>query len=92
MKAMPIWARAFRRSTLHRWVSKSDSGLADLGVFIRLLRRSATGQPITTYTSHFHGPIAGGEMHIIIVDNGRSKVLADPDFRRSLNCIRCGAV
>ncbi len=65
--------------------------LADLGVFIRLLGRSATGQPITTYTSHFHGPIAGGEMHIIIVDNGRSKVLADPDFRRSLNCIRCGA-
>lgn len=65
--------------------------LSDLGVFTRLLARSATGQPITSYTSHFHGPIPGGEMHIIIVDNGRSKIMADADFRRSLNCIRCGA-
>lgn len=64
---------------------------ADLGVFLRLLARSATGQPITTYSSHFHGPIAGGEMHIILVDNGRSDILGSPDFRRSLNCIRCGA-
>ncbi|QDU94602.1 lactate utilization protein B [Lignipirellula cremea] len=64
---------------------------ADLGVFIRLLARSATGQPITTYTSHFHGPREGAELHIVLVDNGRSKILASPDFRRSLHCIRCGA-
>jgi L-lactate dehydrogenase complex protein LldF len=64
---------------------------ADLGVFLRLLARSATGQPITTYSSHFHGPMHGGELHIVIVDNGRSKLLGDSDFRRSLNCIRCGA-
>jgi L-lactate dehydrogenase complex protein LldF len=64
---------------------------SDLGVFLRLLTRSATGQPITAYTSHFHGPRPGGEMHIVIVDNGRSKILASDDFRRSLNCIRCGA-
>jgi L-lactate dehydrogenase complex protein LldF len=64
---------------------------ADLGVFLRLLARSATGQPITAYTSHFHGPRPGGELHIVLVDNGRSKVLASEEFRRSLNCIRCGA-
>ena len=63
----------------------------DLGVFLRLLARSATGQPITTYSSHFHGPMSGGELHIILVDNGRSDILGSPDFRRSLNCIRCGA-
>ncbi len=64
---------------------------ADLGVFLRLLARSATGQPITTYSSHFHGPMAGGELHIVLVDNKRSELLASTDFRRSLNCIRCGA-
>ncbi len=63
----------------------------DLGVFLRLLARSATGQPITTYSSHFHGPMPGGELHIILVDNGRSKIAGSDDFRRSLNCIRCGA-
>lgn len=63
----------------------------DLGVFLRLLARSATGQPITTYSSHFHGPIAGGELHIVLVDNGRSEILGSEDYRRSLHCIRCGA-
>ena len=63
----------------------------DLGVFLRLLARSATGQPITTYSSHFHGPMKGGELHIVLVDNGRSDILGSPEFRRSLNCIRCGA-
>jgi L-lactate dehydrogenase complex protein LldF len=62
-----------------------------LGVFLRLLARSATGQPITTYSSHFHGPRPGGELHIVLVDNGRSELLASDDFRRSLHCIRCGA-
>jgi len=64
---------------------------SDLGVFLRLLARSATGQPITTYSTHFHGPIPGGELHIVLVDNGRSHVLGQEKFRRSLNCIRCGA-
>jgi L-lactate dehydrogenase complex protein LldF len=64
---------------------------ADLGVFLRLLARSATGQPITTYSSHFHGPRPGGELHIVLVDNGRSSIVGSEDFRRSLNCIRCGA-
>jgi L-lactate dehydrogenase complex protein LldF len=63
----------------------------DLGVFLRLLGRSATGQPITAYSSHFHGPIEGGELHIVLVDNGRSEIAGNEDYRRSLNCIRCGA-
>lgn len=64
---------------------------SDLAVFLRLLARSATGQPITTYTSHHHGPRPGGELHIVIVDNGRSRILARDGYRRALSCIRCGA-
>jgi len=63
----------------------------DLGVFTRLLARSATGQPITTYTSLYRKPKPGGQMHIIIVDNGRSEHLGNPVHRNSLKCIRCGA-
>jgi L-lactate dehydrogenase complex protein LldF len=62
-----------------------------LGVFLRLLARSATGQPITTYSSHFSKPRPGQEMHIVLVDNGRSERLASDDFRNALKCIRCGA-
>lgn len=62
-----------------------------LGVFLRLLARSATGQPITTYSSHFNKPRQGQQMHIVIVDNGRSKQLGRADFRNSLKCIRCAA-
>jgi L-lactate dehydrogenase complex protein LldF len=62
-----------------------------LGVFLRLLTRSATGQPITTYSSHFKKPRAGQEMHIVIVDNGRTIQMGRPDFRNSLKCIRCAA-
>ncbi|HTE29573.1 MAG TPA: lactate utilization protein B [Chryseolinea sp.] len=62
-----------------------------LGVFLRLLARSATGQPITTYSSHFQKPRDGQQMHIVIVDNGRSKRLGSDDFRSVLKCIRCGA-
>ena len=64
---------------------------AHLGVFLRLLARSATGQPITTYSSHFNKPSEGSEMHIVIVDNGRTEQLSREDFRSSLHCIRCGA-
>ena len=62
-----------------------------LGVFLRLLTRSATGQPVTTYSSHFSKPRQGKEIHIVFVDNGRSEQLGRPDFRNSLKCIRCGA-
>jgi L-lactate dehydrogenase complex protein LldF len=62
-----------------------------LGVFLRLLARSATGQPITSYTSHFRKPAEGKEIHLILVDNGRSSILQKPGFRNALKCIRCGA-
>ncbi|QNK62941.1 lactate utilization protein [Pedobacter sp. PAMC26386] len=62
-----------------------------LGVFLRLLARSATGQPITTYSSHFKKPRAGQEMHLVLVDNGRTIQMGREDFRASLKCIRCGA-
>lgn len=62
-----------------------------LGYFLRLLTRSATGQPITTYSSHFKNPRKGQEMHVVLVDNGRSIHLGKADFRNSLKCIRCAA-
>lgn len=63
----------------------------DLGVFIRILSRSALGTPATQYTSHFSGPREGSEMHIILTDNGRSHRLSLDEFWTSLKCIRCGA-
>lgn len=63
---------------------------ADLALFIRLLSRSALGFDITQYTSHYHGPRPGQEMHLVIVDNGRSERLAAPHWE-VLKCIRCGA-
>jgi L-lactate dehydrogenase complex protein LldF len=62
-----------------------------LGVFIRLLSRSALGSPITQYTSHFRAPREGAEMYIVLVDHGRSARLGMHDFWYSLKCIRCGA-
>ena len=72
-------------------IEKLVPGMKELAVFIRMLARSATGQPVTAYTSHYFGPRPGGEMHVVIVDNGRSKILAHPKYRQSLRCIRCGA-
>jgi len=62
-----------------------------LGVFIRLLARSATGQSVTTYTSHYKRAVEGKKIHIVIVDNGRSKLLAKKEHTKALQCIRCGA-
>ena len=61
-----------------------------LGIFLRLLARSATGQPITIYSSHYKKPRPGQEMHLILVDAGRTRQLAWADFRDSLKCIKCG--
>jgi L-lactate dehydrogenase complex protein LldF len=68
----------------------------DLGVFLRLLGRSATGQKLTSYTSILTGPRRPGEdgpeeMHVILMDNGRIRTLADEKMREALYCIRCGA-
>jgi L-lactate dehydrogenase complex protein LldF len=72
-------------------IEKLIPRISDLGVFIRMLSRSALGSPITQYTSHFRAPRDGAEMHFVLVDNGRSERLAMPDFWYSLKCIRCGA-
>jgi L-lactate dehydrogenase complex protein LldF len=72
-------------------IEKIIPGPDELAVFIRLLTRSATGERITQYTSHFAKPRADGEMHIVLVDNGRTQRLADERFWTSLKCIRCGA-
>ena len=62
-----------------------------MGVFQRLLARCGTGQETTVYTSHFRGPRPGGEMHIILVDNGRSSILGNEEHWQTLKCMRCGA-
>src|SRR5271165_3066037 len=72
-------------------IEKIIPRLEHLPVFVRLLSRSALGSPVTQYTSHFRGPRAGGEMHVILVDNGRSERLGLEEFWTSLKCIRCGA-
>jgi len=72
-------------------IEKLVPGLADLAVFLRLLARSATGQPISAYTTLVTGPKPGSELHVILVDNGRTRLLADPRHRSALSCIRCGA-
>lgn len=72
-------------------IEKIIPQMKDLAVFIRLLARSATGQPITTYTSHYRKPKVGGQMHIVLVDNGRSNRLDNKTHINSMKCIRCGA-
>ena len=72
-------------------IEKMIPRIEDLGVFVRMLSRSALGSPITQLTSHFRGPREGAEMHVILVDNGRSERLGMADFWTSLKCIRCGA-
>ncbi len=72
-------------------IEKVIPSLEHLGIFTRLLARSATGQPVTTYTSHFKRPKPGGELHIVIVDNGRSAILNSETNAQALHCIRCGA-
>jgi L-lactate dehydrogenase complex protein LldF len=69
----------------------------DLPTFLKLLGRSATGQPLTVYTSFLSGPRREDEVdgpeefYVVLLDNGRTKLLADREKRESLFCIRCGA-
>jgi L-lactate dehydrogenase complex protein LldF len=77
-------------------IEKVIPRFADLPVFVKLLARGATGQTLSVYTTIITGPRRTGEIdgpdefHLVLLDNGRSKVLATP-FRESLQCIRCGA-
>lgn len=78
-------------------IEKVVPRLADLGVMLRLLAPSATGQRASVYVSLITGPRRPGEpdgpdeLHLVILDNGRTRLLADPGLRESLRCIRCGA-
>lgn len=71
--------------------------LQDLALFLPLLATSGTGQQISCYNSIVRGPEKSGsghgpeEMIVILLDNGRSQIYSQPDFRRVLRCIRCGA-
>lgn len=77
-------------------IEKLLPGDRDLGLFLSLLGRSATGQPLTVYTQFISGPRGAGqldgpeEMHVVFLDNKRTEVLAS-DCREILRCIRCGA-
>ena len=78
-------------------IEKVIPRLADLDVFLKLLPRSGTGQRLTTYQSFITGTKRSvtdegpDELHIVLLDNGRSRMLAHPVTRQSLACIRCGA-
>ncbi|HEX4055875.1 MAG TPA: LutB/LldF family L-lactate oxidation iron-sulfur protein [Tepidisphaeraceae bacterium] len=78
-------------------IEKLVPRLADLAVMLKLLARSATGQPMTVYTSIFGGPRQAGEkdgpeeFHLVLLNNGRTEILADAEYRETLRCIRCGA-
>ena len=78
-------------------IEKIIPKFTDLDVFLKLLPRSGTGQRLTTYQSLITGTKrdANGEgpaeVHIVLMDNGRSRMLSHPVSRQSLACIRCGA-
>ena len=78
-------------------IEKVVPRMADLAVMLKLLTRSATGAPITIYTNLYGGPRSVGEkdgpqeFHLVLVDNGRTEILASEEYRETLRCIRCGA-
>ncbi|MGH9341884.1 MAG: LutB/LldF family L-lactate oxidation iron-sulfur protein [Acidobacteriota bacterium] len=78
-------------------IEKVIPRVADLAVFLKLLTRSATGQKITSYVNLMNGARRSGEtdgpeeFYLVLVDNGRSKILEDSFLRQTLACIRCGA-
>ncbi len=78
-------------------VEKIVADLEDMVAVLDLLPRSATSQLMPGYLSFFTGPRKPGELdgpeelHVVLLDNGRSAMLADPDLRQSLRCLRCSA-
>ncbi len=72
-------------------IEKIIPRLMDLPPFLHVLARAATGQKLSVYTHHFLGPDDGKTWYCIIIDAGRTKVMADRATRESLYCIRCGA-
>jgi L-lactate dehydrogenase complex protein LldF len=75
-------------------IEKLVPTFADLEVFLQLLPRSSTGERMNPYTSLWTGVTAGDgpqELHVVLLDNGRTRVLADEVGRQALHCIRCSA-
>src|SRR5262249_8309326 len=72
-------------------IEKLIPALPDLAVFLRLLARSATGQPISAYTTPLTRPRPNAERPVLLVVNPRTRLLAAPRHRAALACIRCGA-
>src|SRR5262249_57616856 len=69
-------------------------GVGDLGVFVEPLPRSSTGERMNPYTSIWTGVSDGDgpqELHVVLLDNGRTRALADDVGRQALRCIRCSA-
>jgi len=58
---------------------------------LTILPKNATGQKITSYVSLIRGPSDGRELHIVLLDNGRRQLAADPRFSEALKCVKCGA-
>ena len=78
-------------------IEKVVERLDDLSVLLPMLATAGAGQPMTCYNTLYAGPRRDGEtdgpeaMHLVLLDNQRSAILADPEQRDSLHCIRCGA-
>ncbi len=78
-------------------IEKVIERLQDLPPLLSLLIRSATGQPITTYVNMISSPRKDGErdgpqqVHLVLLDNNRTRIYADEELRPTLQCIRCGA-
>jgi L-lactate dehydrogenase complex protein LldF len=78
-------------------IEKVVPRLGDLALFLPMLATAGTGQPLTCYNTFYGGPRQPGEAdgpdewHVILLDNHRTELLADPEQRDALHCIRCGA-
>ncbi len=78
-------------------IEKLLPSVIDLGLFLPMLAHSGTGQQVTVYNTILTGPRKANEtdgpeeMYVVLIDNGRTTLLADLDKRQALNCIRCGA-
>ncbi len=78
-------------------IEKVVEKLSDLPPLLTLLPRSATGQPITTYVNMISSPRKADEkdgpqeVHLVLLDNGRSRIRVDDELLDTLRCIRCGA-
>ena len=75
-------------------IEKVIPSFQDLEVFLQLLPRSATGERMNPYNSIWTGVHAGDgpqHFHIVLLDNGRTRILADQEARQTLHCIRCAA-